>query len=652
MARRSFLVIVFSMVLLITLVVPSAMLAQGPGRATEERSDALPASDLDSQEQAPLEPALQAAPVEPDMLSLRPAVPVPQDEYSGQAVGDDPFCLRVYDGTVRSTWLIENPLGLGLLEEQHYANYDQNILSRTGTRAEIELVSRAYIDTTAPYPVDWGTMPSWAAEYIAPAPMAQSDHPEIVALAQSLVQGAESQAEAVEQIQAWVRSQIAYDYTVSLPNNALDVLRQRSGVCSGYSWLTIALLRAVSIPARYYVGCVAWYGEQGGLHAWVEIFYPDAGWVVSEPQSSANYLHTAGYIMGALGICDTPSTTITQLSLDQGLEQLVSLETPYLNKISFGLNAASSPTVERQVLSVTPHSDFAWASLFDTDRFIDLWIKNNVCWAEDWQVASASPWLRAARVEGLTEGLARINYDVTGLAIGRYSALLDVYASRWDLEPSMTVVQDFWMTKLNVINGSPWLYDFGAVSTDSVAGGWPSSEATPRDIGDVNGDGLADLAGFGIDGTYVALSDGDGFEPPTCWIRNYGVQAGGWASHDLFPRMLGDVNGDGRDDVVGFSNKATYVSLSTGSAFGASTPWIMLYGPAAGGWDSQNTFPRMMGDVNGDGMDDIVAFGNRATYVSLSTGSSFAEPDPWVFAYGSAAGGWTNQNIFARMLGM
>ena len=361
MGRRSNLLLVLSIVFLVGIMMPVATPAQGPARSAEERTDALPAAPPAVPEQTTLPVhTAEGLLTEPDFLSLSPAVVVPQDEYTGQADGSDTFCLRVYTGTLRSTWVIENPRGLGLLEDQHYANYDQRILSRTSTRAEIELISRASINTMAPYPVDWTSMPSWAAEYLAPESMAQSEAPEIVALAKSLVADADSQAEAVEQVQAWVRSHISYDYSVTLPNDALSVLDQRSAVCSGYAWLTISLLRAAGIPARYYVGCVSWYGELGGLHAWVEIYYPDAGWALSEPQSSANYLHTAGYIMGALGICGTPDTIITQTSLAQNLVSLDALETPYTNEVSFSLNVASVPALERPLLDVTPQSNFAW----------------------------------------------------------------------------------------------------------------------------------------------------------------------------------------------------------------------------------------------------------------------------------------------------
>ena len=286
------------------------------------------------------------------------------------------------------------------------------------------------------------------------------------------------------------------------------------------------------------------------------------------------------------------------------------------------------------------------ASLYDTDRSTAFWIKNNDCRADDWRVVSASPWLQAAPVEGLEAGLAQLNYQAAGLAPGRYQALWDVYASRWDLEPSLTLSQEFLMTKLHVASGAPWVYGYGP-----GAGDWASQDARPRTVGDVNGDGLDDLVAFGASSVIVSISHGAGFEAPQTWSDAFTAQSGGWSSFDRSPRLLGDVSGDGMADIVGFGSLATYVSLSTGSSFGAATPWIAGYGHTAGGWDSQDAFPRALGDVNGDGKADVVGFGSRAVYVSLSTGNAFGPMMTWIRDYGTEAGGWISQNTLPRLLG-
>jgi hypothetical protein len=80
------------------------------------------------------------------------------------------------------------------------------------------------------------------------------------------------------------------------------------------------------------------------------------------------------------------------------------------------------------------------------------------------------------------------------------------------------------------------------------------------------------------------------------------LQAGASTKH---PRMMADVNGDGRDDVVGFgSGRRLSFPLRPGTRFNAPSMWVANYGyyANAGGW-RVDKHPRMMADVNGDGRD-------------------------------------------------
>jgi beta-fructofuranosidase len=140
--------------------------------------------------------------------------------------------------------------------------------------------------------------------------------------------------------------------------------------------------------------------------------------------------------------------------------------------------------------------------------------------------------------------------------------------------------------------------------------------------GDFNGDGKDDIVTFThapLADVHVALSTGSAFGAPSKW-------------HDFFALdgevpSVGDVNGDGRDDIVTFTRNAAadvYVALSTGSSFAASVKWHDFFGVAG---ESPG-----VADVNGDGRDDIVTFthGSQAdVYVALSTGSSFGAAQKW-----------------------
>jgi hypothetical protein len=161
--------------------------------------------------------------------------------------------------------------------------------------------------------------------------------------------------------------------------------------------------------------------------------------------------------------------------------------------------------------------------------------------------------------------------------------------------------------------------------------------------GDFNGDGLDDIISFvrgdengGQAGdVYVALSQGDAF----------GAQGNQWA--ELFCLAdeicrVGDFNGDTLDDVAAFVRSSApdragdvYVSLSNGSEFAAQgDQWAELF--------CLGNEVCATGDVNGDGLDDIISFvqdtqsgGQEGdVYVSLSTGSEFgAEGDQWAESF-------------------
>jgi hypothetical protein len=191
------------------------------------------------------------------------------------------------------------------------------------------------------------------------------------------------------------------------------------------------------------------------------------------------------------------------------------------------------------------------------------------------------------------------------------------------------------------------------------AGGWSSENQYPRAVADVSGDGMADIVGFGANGVIVSLATGNGqFGSLTSGIGNFGylAGAGGWTSQDQYPRLLGDVDGDGKADIIGFGANGVIVSLATGNGhFAAPVVGINNFGflAGAGGWTSENQYPRLVADVNGDHMADIVGFGANGVIVSLATGNGhFAAPVAGIdnFAFNAGAGGWTSEDQYPRLL--
>jgi hypothetical protein len=192
-----------------------------------------------------------------------------------------------------------------------------------------------------------------------------------------------------------------------------------------------------------------------------------------------------------------------------------------------------------------------------------------------------------------------------------------------------------------------------AFGANSSAGGWSSNDLHPRELADVNGDGMADIVGFGAAGVYVSLATGGGsFGSPTLTLAAFGSGAGGWSSNDQFPRELADVNGDGMADIIGFGDAGVYVSLATGrGSFGSPTLKLAAFASGAGGWSSNDQFPRELADVNGDGKTDIVGFGQAGVYLALGNGDgSFQPAIADLHAFASDAGGWTSEDKYPRQL--
>ncbi len=200
---------------------------------------------------------------------------------------------------------------------------------------------------------------------------------------------------------------------------------------------------------------------------------------------------------------------------------------------------------------------------------------------------------------------------------------------------------------------------FGAATSQlsaftAGAGCWTSQNLYPRLLGDIDGDGKADIVAFGAGGVSVSLATSDGhFASPTNETGTFGAAAGGWSSQDQYPRLLADVNGDHMADIVAFGAGGVSVSLASGNGhFAAATNETGTFGTNAGGWSSQDQYPRLLADVNGDGMADIIAFGAGGVSVARATGSGhFAAATNETGTFGFSAGGWTSQDQYPRLLG-
>ncbi|OAB32703.1 hypothetical protein PMSD_17180 [Paenibacillus macquariensis subsp. defensor] len=122
----------------------------------------------------------------------------------------------------------------------------------------------------------------------------QSDNREILDIAKQITSGKLGEMDKLLAIHDWVATNIQYDYdtyggTKNGLQDAVSVLRDKKGICSGYSNLTAALGRAAGIPTQYVTGHIArpWSTwdvveknmfDKNYYHAWNQA-YVDGKWI-------------------------------------------------------------------------------------------------------------------------------------------------------------------------------------------------------------------------------------------------------------------------------------------------------------------------------------------------------------------------------------
>lgn len=176
-------------------------------------------------------------------------------------------------------------LGKGMTAESIHNTHGNRLLrvllpaGRTEFRHDALLLTPptydiAGITTAAVIPPD--QLPADVLRYTLPSRYCESD--KLVAFAWETFGAVDAGWPRIRAICDWVHHNIEYRFGSGQPDlSALDVFRRRYGVCRDFAHLTIALSRAVNIPARYVTGHlpdIAYVdpGTAMDFHAYAEVF--------------------------------------------------------------------------------------------------------------------------------------------------------------------------------------------------------------------------------------------------------------------------------------------------------------------------------------------------------------------------------------------
>jgi len=196
-----------------------------------------------------------------------------------------PDDVTTSDGVTTATWL--NP------PSQLSYTFDANLtidVRVEGLNSETQL------------PIKLNSSDQSAREYLAPSSSVQSNNYDIKKTAEAVVGNARYETAAVAAIMLWVSNNLKYDANVT-NHDAAWTFHNKRGSCENYAQLSLALLRSVGIPARYVSGYLVdgdvtvsgylstySYRWNAGPHSWIEVYFPDLGWVPYEPQKTLGFV--------------------------------------------------------------------------------------------------------------------------------------------------------------------------------------------------------------------------------------------------------------------------------------------------------------------------------------------------------------------------
>jgi transglutaminase-like putative cysteine protease len=341
-------------------------------------------------------------------------------------------CIYVVTGTLTSTYTLYNPDGtISGLSNYTNATYNQKVTAQGPSSAELEITSKAFFTTNSVHPFQKASLPLGYDIYLKPESGIDPIHQGTVTLAASLTSGATRQAEAVNNIITWVGANILFDADVE-DNRSESVYNRRTATAEGFSNLSVALLRAAGIPARVQRGCGLWAGK-GSQHAWLEVYYPDTGWVASEPQNKQNYILPEYITDETGGFSACAEIEVTRTLSPSPVAELYDLQTSIQSSHEWIGRSANVTTWNRFPFYVTPQSVTVMVQPVDPQKTLDFNVSNKTCFdstgqSKGWRMETEVEWLTP--ISGAIDGPVGLPLDASGLPLGVYTTNVTVYAAQ------------------------------------------------------------------------------------------------------------------------------------------------------------------------------------------------------------------------------
>lgn len=213
------------------------------------------------------------------------------------------------------------------------------------------------------------------------------------------------------------------------------------------------------------------------------------------------------------------------------------------------------------------------------------------------------------------------------------------------------VAEQDWTVRFGTVHA--WTAVNGPFSDVDADGSYSSSAAYYGSLrlGDVDGDGRADLCGRRSDGVYCALNDGAGsFGDPSRFTDQFSDELGWNVESRGMTLMLGDVDGDGRADVCGRDTDAIRCATSRLSVpplyLGSDGhPWTASFSDA-NGWGAGAEYygSLRLADADGDGYADVCGRGPKGIVCAVNDrNGGFRDAVTWLGTEFLDAHGWSQE---------